>query len=313
MRNIIIALFAVLFTAAATAQNINFTYQGWSNQSGKNRLSLYIARDGFKLNSAFNDQNYPVWYVENQEIDIVSGVINYTISNVNVDSLENNVGQLFLYVSVNGTPHDTIPMDPSPYSGYSILSGRSLTSDFSTLSDSSRNSGFSDSSRASFRSTVSDSSLWANRSYNSVESVVSQESDSAIVSESTWNVLPNGVDLLSIAASGAEEGAVLSITGNSLQWTSQTKLQGKTQLTLVPLSRINDDVRTLIYRVAQDIISPLPAATEGRIVTIVNSSTANTVTVQSTVLNVWGGDVIISPRRSATLLYTGGEWIVVSQ
>lgn len=313
MRNIIMALFAVLFTAAAGAQNIDFTYQGWSSQSGKNRLSLYIARDGFKLNSAFNDQNYPIWYVENQEIDIVSGVINYTISDVNVDSLKNNIGRLFLYVSVNGTPHDTIPMDPAPYSGYSILSGHSTTADSSDFSDRSRASAFSDTSLISFRSVSADTSLRSGHASSSTKSLYSNESDSSRISASTWAVNPNGVNLAAISATGAVPGAVLSTNGTTLQWTGPTSIQGRVQLTLVPLASIDGDVRTLIYRIAQDITSPLPPATEGRIVTIVNSSTANTVTVPSTVFNIWGGSVVIAPRQSVTLLYTGGEWIVVTQ
>jgi hypothetical protein len=328
MRNFLIVLLATLATYVAGAQTVDFTYQGWSTQSGNNNISLYVARDGFKLGSAFNDQNYPIWYVENRQIDIASGVINYRITGVSVDSLSRYAGQLYLYVSINGTPHDTIPMDPTPYAAHSISSVRSMYSDSAAYA---RNAGdassasyavfayksrLSDTADVAKRAILADSSILSARSavsYYSDSSDRSRVADSALVSNSTHRVLDGGVTLVSIAASGSTTDAVLTTNGTDLLWKSPTVISGKIQLTLIPITSISDDVRTLIFRVAQDFNSPLPAAAEGRIITIVNSSTANFITIQSGIWNIWGGDVVIGPRSSATLLYTSGQWVVVSQ
>jgi hypothetical protein len=388
MKKIFLAIIAALFTVASHAQTIDFSYQGWSELNGKNNLSLYIARDGFKLGSAFNDENYPVWYVENQEINVNSGVVNYRITGVNLDSLSKYRGQLFLYVAINGTPHDTIAMDPSPYAGTAITSIRSNTSaladvatlaNFATKSDTAnyaRNAGhavksdsalhanqannskksdsathaknadqavrsdvslyasssahsvWSDSSsyailalRAtnadhsvrSDRATLADSAIKAAHAVNADNAIRATTADSARVSANTHFVYANGVNLAAIAAAGAENHATLTTNGTSLAWRSSTRIEGRTQLTLVPLATIDNDVRTLIYRVAQDFATPLPTAVEGRIITIVNSSTANLVSIQTGIWNIWGGDVIIGPRNSATLLYHNGQWVIIAQ
>jgi hypothetical protein len=388
MKRFFLTIIAALFTVASHAQTIDFTYQGWSELNGTNNLSLYIAKDGFKLGSAFNDENYPVWYAENQPIDVNSGVVNYRITGVNLDSLSKYRGQLFLYVAINGTPHDTIAMDPSPYAGTSITSIRANTaevadlatlanfaqysdtakfarnaahaatsdsadhadnadrasrsdsatharnsdqavrSDVSLYASSSAHSVWSDSAsyallalraanadRADFsdRSTLADSAINAAHAVHADNATHATTADSAYVSANTHFVYANGVNLASIDALGAENHATLTTNGTSLTWRSATRIEGRTQLTLVPLTTIDNDVRTLIYRVAQDFTSPLPAATEGRIITIVNSSTANVVSIQAGVWNIWGGDVFIGPRNSATLLYHNGQWVIIAQ
>lgn len=388
MKKVLLALVAILFTVATNAQNIDFTYQGWSTQSGKNNLSLYIARDGFKLGSAFNDQNYPVWYVENQEIDIVSGVVNYRLKNVNLDSLIKYRGDLYLYVAINGTPHDTISMDPAPYAGTAIQAVRANTakladlateavhaakadsalhaanatnavnatnalnanearhaakadsalhakesdhavrSDVSLYASSSAHAVWADSTDFALdaahatnadnatnaaRAAIADSAVRAAHAVNSTNAVNATRADSAFVSANTHFVYANGVNLAAISAAGAENHATLTTNGTSLQWRSATRIEGRTQLTLVPLVAIDNDVRTLIYRVAQDFNTPLPNASEGRIITIVNSSTANFVSITAGVWNIWGGDVFIGPRNSATLLYHNGQWVVIGQ
>lgn len=388
MKKIFLAIVAALFTVSSYAQTIDFTYQGWSELAGKNNLSLYIARDGFKLGSAFNDQNYPVWYVENQQIEVNSGVINYRLTNVNLDSLSKYRGQLFLYVAVNGTPHDTISMDPSPYAGTAITSIRSNTSgladvatlanyslksdtanyaknaghalksdsalianqannskradsathaknadqairsDVSLYASSSAHSVWADSASYSLlslratnadhsvlsdRATLADSAIHASHAVNATNAIRSNIADSAAVSRNAHFVYANGVNLAAIAASDAENGATLTTDGNSLQWRKSTRIEGRTQLTLIPLITIDNDVRTLIYRVAQDFNTPLPNAVEGRIITIVNSSTANFISITAGVWNIWGGDVFIGPRNSATLLYHNGQWVVIAQ
>lgn len=388
MKKFLLALVAVLFTVGANAQNINFTYQGWANQSGKSNLSLYIARDGFKLGSAFNDENYPVWYTENQEINIVDGVVNYRLKNVSLDSLVKYRGELYLYVAINGTPHDTIMMDPAPYAGTAImanLANRAKLADFSTeagralradsalhatnatnavnatnalnaaeaahalkadsalhakqadratrsdvslYASSSAHSVWADSasyavlanrSRLADRATLADHSTTADSALKAAHAVDADHADhadradSANVSANTHFVYANGVNLAAISATGVENNAILSTNGTALQWRSSTRIEGRTQLTLVPLGTIDNDVRTLIYRVAQDFNSPLPNATEGRIITLVNSSTANFITIQAGIWNIWGGDVVIAPRNGTTLLYHNGQWVVVSQ
>lgn len=387
-RRILLALFATIFSVASYAQTIDFTYQGWSGQSGNNKLSLYIAKDGFKLGSAFNDENYPVWYVENQEINIVSGVVNYRLTGISLDSLEKYRGELYLYVSINGTPHDTIIMDPAPYAGsavqanraniarlanqadtaryadvatvsrladsavesnhavwadtamyslnsarsdsaiHAIESNRAIRSDVSLYASSSAHAVWSDSAEYAVnaahasmsdnatnadRASVADSAVASARAVNATNADHAIHADSADVSRNAHFVYANGVNLAAISASGATVGATLVTDGTSLQWRGSTNIEGRVQLTLVPLNTIDADVRTIIYRVAQDITTPLPAASQGRIITIVNSSTANTVSIQAGVWNIWGGDVYIGPRNSATLLYHNGQWVVIAQ
>lgn len=388
MKKLFLLIFTVISAVVTNAQTIDFTYQGWSTQSGKNNLSLYIARTGFNLGSAFNDENYPVWYKENQEIDIVSGVINYRLTDISLDSLAKYRGELYLYVAINGTPHDTIAMDPSPYAGHSLASfvaNRAARANYadsaraSAVSDSATHSQVSDSASTAElayralsalraaradtaryavnanQATQSDVALYASSSAHAVWSDsakyalnaaqaaratlaenaltadvadsavnaahavhantadIAAVADSAYVATNAHFVYANGVNLASIAASGAQSGSTLTTDGTSLTWRSSTTVEGNIQLTLVPLTTINNDTRIVIYRVAQNINSPLPAATDGRVVTIVNSSTANTVTVQAGVWNIWGGDVVIGPRNSATLLYHNGQWVVIAQ
>jgi hypothetical protein len=148
---------------------------------------------------------------------------------------------------------------------------------------------------------------------NATNAVNATRADSANVSANTHFVYANGVNLAAIAATGAENNATLITNGTSLQWRSSTRIEGRTQLTLVPLVAVDADVRTVIYRVAQDINVPLPAAAEGRIITIVNSSTANFLSIQAGIWNIWGGDVVIGPRNSATLLYTNAQWVIIAQ
>jgi len=330
MKFILNLFLATLFSLNlySQTQGIDFTYQGWSGLTGKQNLSLYIAREGFKLGSAFNDQNYPIWFVENQGITINEGVVNYRVAGVNLDSLQKYQGQLFLYVSINGTPHDTIMIDPVPYSAYSIransaneaerssiagYASRSRVSDTSGYSVRSGNSVYSDSSSYSRHSSMSDTSEHSMHAVKSDTASFSHYADSARISAETHRVLRGGVDLQSISAQGSSNGSVLTSDGVGLVWTPSTRLQGRVQLTLVPLQSVDSDVRTLIYRVAQDIASPLPPGVEGRVITIVNSSTANFIQLQATVYNIWGGDLYINPRNSATLLYNNGQWVVIAQ
>ena len=390
MKFILSVILTVLFAvnSYAQTQGINFSYQGWSTVSGQNNLSLYIAREGFKLGSAFNDENYPIWFAENRPVIVNDGVVNYRITGVSLDSLQKYQGQLFLYVAINGTPHDTIIIDPVPYAGHSIYSENSVESKHSATSDLAVRSRLSDtatyalnakhaakSDTATYatnakhaakadtatyatnanssvyadaatyaveakhainadtaayavrakhainadtaayarRAGIADSSNRAAHAVNSDISVRALRSDSATVSANAHQVLPGGVNLQAIAAQGAVNGAVLTTNGTTLAWTSPTQIQGRTQLTLVSLQTIDNDVRTLIYRVAQDFATPLPPAVEGRIITIVNSSTANFVSIQAGIWNIWGGDVVISPRNSATMLYHNGQWVVISQ
>ena len=163
------------------------------------------------------------------------------------------------------------------------------------------------------RAAIADSAVKAAHAVNATNALNAVTSDSARVSANTHFVYANGVNLAAISATGAENYATLTTNGTTLQWRSATRIEGRTQLTLVPLATIDDDVRTLIYRVAQDFATPLPPATEGRIITIVNSSTANVVTISAGVWNIWGGDVFIGPRNSTTLLYHNGQWVVIAQ
>jgi len=226
MKNFLLALIATIFTVATNAQTIDFTYQGWSTQSGKSNLSLYIARDGFKLGSAFNDENYPVWYVENQEIDIVSGVVNYRLRNVNLDSLVKYTGNLYLYVAINGTPHDTIIMDPSPYAGTALVSNRANSAKLADFATDAAHAAKADTSvfAVNARNAVD-----ATNSVNANEALHALRADTALYAREAGHAVRSDVSLYASSSAHAVwvDSASYAVLSNRSRISDSAALAGR--------------------------------------------------------------------------------------
>lgn len=106
--------------------------------------------------------------------------------------------------------------------------------------------------------------------------------------------------------------SVLGYNNGNLSWiSSNTILVGAIQKTTVIPTQINGDTRWLILQVAQDFNLTGMTASEGRVITVVNASTANVVTITNPQWNIYGGTVAISPRTSRTLVYLNSEWIII--
>jgi hypothetical protein len=110
----------------------------------------------------------------------------------------------------------------------------------------------------------------------------------------------------------ATNNSVVGYNNGSLVWVSNNNiLVGSVQQTTVIPTQINQDARWVILQVAQDFNLVGMTANEGRIITIVNASTANVVTLATTNWNIYGGNLSIFPRSSRTIAYLNGEWIVL--
>lgn len=106
--------------------------------------------------------------------------------------------------------------------------------------------------------------------------------------------------------------SVLGYNNGSFEWVSSNNLYlNSIQNTTVIPTQINTDARWIILKVAQDFNLVGMNATEGRVVTIVNASTANFVTLATPNWNLFGGTLVISPRSSRTLVYLNNEWVVI--
>lgn len=106
--------------------------------------------------------------------------------------------------------------------------------------------------------------------------------------------------------------SVVGYNNGNLQWISNNNiLTGAVQQTTLIPTQINQDARWVILQVAQDFNLVGITPTQGRVITIVNASTANTVTLTNPNWNIFGGAVNISPRTSKTLVYLNGDWIIL--
>lgn len=105
--------------------------------------------------------------------------------------------------------------------------------------------------------------------------------------------------------------SVLGYDNGNFTWVSSTNLTGAVQKTTVIPTQINADTRWLVLQVAQDFALTNVNATDGRIITISNSSTANVVTLAPAQWNIYGGALQIGPRSSRTLVYLNNEWVIL--
>lgn len=401
-----------LFSIILNAQDINISWQGYvTAQTDSVRASFYLAGPNLDLTTAFNDRNYPYWYVENQVLSVNGGVVSTMLMDVPLDTLSrHSMNTMFLYVSINGQPFDRVKINYVPYSAISIRSRLSDESEFAytaayanrtDTANFSYKSGLADSSKFSINainSIYADSTLYALESYESMYSdsslysiyalrasladnaqlaLISDSakrarfaysagySDSSRISVNSINaqvaqranradsiadnsvtsakIVDNTIQRSDISNGAITETALsdnsvtsakivdnsvtfndLNITGpatnnsvvgfknGSLEWVSNNSIQTAfVQKTTVIPSQLNGDARFVILQVAQDFNLVGIQAIEGRVITIVNASTANTVTLGIPNWNIYGGNVSVSPRSSKTLLYMGGEWNLI--
>lgn len=228
--------------------------------------------------------------------------------------------------------------DSSRHSVFSTRSSLSDNSQFSLLADSAKRSHYSWFSNQSENST------------NAVNAIHAQISELAIVADSlidnrvNTNTIINGaiqrvdlgngiVDESALAQNSVTSGkianntvstedlnisgtpsnnSVLGYSNGNLAWISNnTILTGSIQKTTVIPTQINGDTRWLILQVAQDFNLTNASTFEGRVITVVNASTANVVTLTNPQWNVFGGAISIYPRTSRTLVYLNNEWIII--
>jgi hypothetical protein len=321
MKSFIIALTLALFTTiGVNAQDYN--YQGYvKNSSGTDsvRASFYIAGNQFDPLTVFNSSNYPVWFKENVTLQVDNGILNYRMVGVDVDSLVEYRGQLYLYVTINGSPFDKVIISSVPYATYSDLadnSKHSLSSDTSTFalaSFISQRAFDADTAVFSQRTLIADSSV------NSSVASLSITSLNAIVADSAFTISDDGVTEEKIAPnsitpvhfktinSASNQTALSYIDGNFV-WATRDYINTTTvEKSLVVPTSINSNTLYFISQVAQDYSIVEPTPRYGRIIRIVNASTANTIQVNWNTL--FGGSVFISPRSSVEFMYVNSEWI----
>lgn len=315
------------------------------------RASFYLADSGLDLTTAFNDRNYPYWYTENQMLAVNNGVIGTILKNIPFDTLVAYFrNDIFLYVTINGQPFDKVKIQYVPYSAFSLhalsanraeIALRAGTSAYSDTSDYAHTSRHSDSSTHAQYSENSTNAENATRSQIAELAIVADSiSDNTVTSEkivdgaiqrgdlsdelvnesalasnsvTSAKIVDNSVAYSDMNILGeADNMSVLGYRNGNLEWISTNKvLTDVVEKTTVIPTEINANTRWVILQVALDFNLVGVSASEGKIITIVNASTANTVYLSAPYWNIYGGTVGVSPRTSKTLLYINDEWIIL--
>lgn len=198
--------------------------------------------------------------------------------------------------------------------------GHSSTADNATNSVNAQNAVHSQlADVATYAQTIADNSVTSPKIVNGTIQRV--DLDNGIVDETalasdavTTTKIANGtVAVVDMNVSGTPSNiSVLGYSNGSFQWVSSNNLYlSSIQNTTVIPTQINSDARWVILKVAQDFNLVGINATEGRVITIVNASTANFVTLATPNWNLFGGTLVIGPRSSRTLVYLNNEWVVI--
>lgn len=179
MKFILSALLAIFATNvfAQTSQKTDIQFQAHApaGTPAQSKLSIYLADDTFNENSHLNTTSF--WYVENVDIEIVNGIVNYTLENVSNIILLNYQSNLFVYSYINGQSLGKFRINKVPYAlkaEYSIESENSKTS---LYADSSSRSGLS------FRSYRSDSATVSQNAWVAVHSKTSDTTRFALFAD----------------------------------------------------------------------------------------------------------------------------------
>lgn len=177
MRYFIIAL-SFIFAVNLSAQT-NLQYQAHvpAGTSSQSKFSVYLAGTNFDENSHINTS--ALWYVENVDIEISNGIVNYTLSNVPDNILVANQSNIFVYAYVNGQTLGRLPLYKVPYS---LKSQFSTTADLATNATnavSAKNAETADTANYAKNSRESISATFADTSMFSVISNTSRFADTA--------------------------------------------------------------------------------------------------------------------------------------
>jgi hypothetical protein len=228
-----------------------------------------------------------------------------TVSSLAIDALNS------LYaLSADSADHSTTS-DSSTHSTFSVRSSLSDNSQFAILADSAKRARFA---------WLSD---YAENSNNSTSALQAQIATLAIMADSlrdnkvnTRTIIDGTIQRVDLGNGIVNESAlannsVLGYDNGNFSWVSSTTLTGAVQKTTVIPTQINADTRWLILQIAQDFNLTNLNATEGRVITVTNSSTANFVTLAPGQWNIYGGALQIGPRSSRTLVYLNNEWVII--
>jgi hypothetical protein len=299
----------VSFICAATISMFgqSYNYQAYvqsRNTEDSVRASFYIAGDQFDPTTVFNPSNYPVWFKENVSVRVQNGILNYQINGTDTDSIIHYRGGLYLYVTINGSPFDRVLISAVPYATHSIFS------------DTAFHSLRTDTSEVSLNAITSEqalNALTADTAEYAVTSGVAFVADSALtvtdgsITSSKLALNCIGVEHLNTVNAPWHMKTLAYINGDFV-WTDQKyNTLNTTEKTLIVPTTIGDNTVYFISKVAQDYTLVEPTANEGRIIRVVNASTANTITVNWTLL--FGGSIAIQPRSSMEFVFIDGEWI----
>lgn len=202
MKNVILAIFAMIAVTANAQTNIQYQAHAPAGTDINSKFSVYIADSSFDENSHLNTT--ALWFRENVNIEVNNGIINYLIENVADNILIGNYGKkLFVYAYVNGVSLGRLQIRTVPYallsthaleateakhsetsdrakisdsakvSGHSVTSNSSLTSNYADstrVSNHSNTSAFADTTRAAGKATLSDLATYASTAAHSAKS-----------------------------------------------------------------------------------------------------------------------------------------------
>ena len=300
MKTFFVALAITIFSITnIIAQDYN--YQGYvknSNGTDSARGSFYIAGNQFDPMTVFNPSNYPIWFKENVTVQLDNGILNYTLVGVNTDKVLISAVPYSTYSEFADNSNYAISADTALFSIGSQLAQRAINSDsadfanVSLMSDSANSAAIANVAITAFNSLVADSAFTVAN-----ESITAEKIADNSVNPSHFNTV-----------NAASNQTSLSFIDGNFVWATRDYVNTTTvQKSLVVPTSINDQTLYFISQVAQDYSIVEPTVRYGRLIRIVNASTANVITVNWNTL--FGGVVFIGPRTSVEFMYVGNEWI----
>jgi hypothetical protein len=228
MRYFILAL-SFIFAVNLSAQT-SLQYQAHvpSGTPAQSKFSVYLADDTFDENSHLNSAAF--WYVENVDIEISNGIVNYTLKDIPDNVLVDNKLNIFVYAYVNGQTLGRLPLYRVPYAltsnhasnadlaknavnaisaksadkadtaKFANNAGSSVTATFADstrISNRSNTSGFADTTRSAGKATLSDLATYASTAAHSAKS------DTSIYAQTAGNSLASDTSVFAYDADHA--------------------------------------------------------------------------------------------------------------
>lgn len=210
MRYFMLALCFIFAVNLSAQTSLQYQAHVPSGTPAQSKFSVYLATDAFDENSHLNTS--ALWYVENVDITVSNGIVNYTLSNVPDNILVANQSNIFVYAYVNGQTLGRLPLYKVPYALKSQFSttaelannatnalsaktaekadtakfatnaGSSVTSTFADstrISNRSNTSGFADTARAAGKATLSDLATYSSTSAHAAKADTSVYANTA--------------------------------------------------------------------------------------------------------------------------------------